>query len=45
MKATIRIDTVSEGVIAEIHGMRYKVTRLHVPKAKNLVITVHKGEK
>jgi hypothetical protein len=44
MKANIFIEKVSDSALEAIHGMGYRVTRLHIPEADNLVITVYQGK-
>jgi hypothetical protein len=39
MKAQVVSCVVSEGVVASIHGMYYRINRLVVPEADDLVIT------
>ncbi len=39
MKAQVVSCVVSEGVVASIHGMHYRINRLVVPELDDLVIT------
>ncbi len=44
MKAHIFTEKVSDNTLEAVHGMGYRVTRLHIPEANNLVITVYDGK-
>jgi hypothetical protein len=43
MKAQVVSCVVSEGVVASIHGMHYRINRLVVPEVDDLVITPDHG--
>jgi hypothetical protein len=43
MKAQVVSCVVSEGVVASIHGMHYRINRLVVPELDDLVITPDHG--